>query len=282
MKAAELYTLAISFRKDNSRFFFARGNCFKMLGEFQRSFYDFTAAIRLDETNAQYYCSRGIILRKSDRPAEAIRDFESAIKIDSSNGTFFFNRALVYEGLGELHNAIEDYGASIKRSKNAFRSLYNRGNTYRSLGRMEESIADLARAVDIEPKNAAGHNNLGLSYVFFTSSDVMSLILFRRLTNNLERTRTFPQCQAYSLPITISNLLRYLRIRSHNLQFGCFFQSFMRTTKSATSRYATMKSRLIVFRTRSSSSLQGPLSTTIEALPFIILVIVFKPLMTSI
>ena len=84
-------------------------------------------------------------------------------KIDSANGNFFFNRALVYDGLGELNKAIEDYTSSIKRSKNAFRSLYNRGNTYRSLGKMEESIADLNQAVEIDPKNAAGHNNLGLS-----------------------------------------------------------------------------------------------------------------------
>ena len=63
-EAAESYTVAISLRPANPKYYFARANCFRAMGEYQRGFFDYSAAIQLDNECATYYGNRGICLRK--------------------------------------------------------------------------------------------------------------------------------------------------------------------------------------------------------------------------
>jgi len=162
--AAESYTVAISLRPNNPKYYFARGNCFRTMLEFQRAFFDFSAAIRLDSTCASYYGNRGVCLRKLNQPTEAIQDFTTALKLAPADGNNYFNRALTYYEMGSVEEAIRDYTHAAKDFKYAFRAYYNRGNCYRKMGQLDDSIADLVKAVEIESSNAAGHNNLGLSH----------------------------------------------------------------------------------------------------------------------
>ena len=78
LAAAEQLTVAISLHAENPRFFSARGNCFKIAGELQRAFFDFSSAIRLDNSNASFFCSRGLTLRRLKRTRDAVSDLTRA------------------------------------------------------------------------------------------------------------------------------------------------------------------------------------------------------------
>ena len=172
-EAADLYTVAISLRPDNARYFFARGNAFKAMAEYQRAFFDFSSAIRL-EAAAVYFCNRGMTLRKLGRLRESLLDYDRAIDLDRDNGNYYFNRALVYYEMEQYEDAVRDYGVAIADKKHTFRALYNRGNCYRRLGDLEASLADLQAACSMEEKNASAHNNLGLS--FFEAGKYMNAV----------------------------------------------------------------------------------------------------------
>ena len=161
--AAESYSVAISLRPNNPKYYYARGNTFSKMGEMQRAFFDYSASIRLDAQCAQYYTARGTALRKLGQSAEAIHDYTMALKLDPSNGNNYFNRALVFYETGAVERAIADYTLAAEDERYSFRAYYNRGNCYRKMGCIDDSIADLKRAVDLDPTNPAGHNNLGLS-----------------------------------------------------------------------------------------------------------------------
>jgi hypothetical protein len=55
VKAAENFTLAIGLQANVARYYFARGNCFRCMKEYQRCVFDYSMAIRADDHVAVYY-----------------------------------------------------------------------------------------------------------------------------------------------------------------------------------------------------------------------------------
>ena len=54
-KAADNFTLAIGLQANVARYYFARGNCFRCLKEYQRCIFDYSMAIRADDNTAVYF-----------------------------------------------------------------------------------------------------------------------------------------------------------------------------------------------------------------------------------
>ena len=161
--AAESFTLAIEMRPSNARYYFARANCYRSMGEYRKSYLDYTAAVRIDENVALYFANRALVLRRMRRPAEAYEDYTRALLIDQNNGNYSFNRAVTLYELKRYDEAARDYTKAIRENKHVFRAYYNRGNCYRRMGELSESTADLRKAVTLEPRNPSAHNNLGLT-----------------------------------------------------------------------------------------------------------------------
>ena len=155
---AELYSSAIELRPSNDRYYFARGNCFRTMGEYQKSFRLFcrTASAR----------GRPCTMRPRSRcescPAQRnSRTGNRALELDPKNGNFLAEQQR--HDSGKYTEAVRDYTSAIRDHKHVYKAYYNRGNCYRKMGRMEDSLSDMRKAVDIEPRNPAGHNNLGLT-----------------------------------------------------------------------------------------------------------------------
>jgi tetratricopeptide (TPR) repeat protein len=163
-EALEAYTMAITLKGSNARYYFARGNTYRVMGENKKAILDYSSAIRLDSGTALYYSNRGQCYRKVGKPTVALGDFEAALALEPGNGTFFFHRGMALYDAGRYNDALKDFTTAIKDRKQTYRAHYNRGNCYRRLLRMDESIDDLNKAIDLEPRNPSGHNNLGLSY----------------------------------------------------------------------------------------------------------------------
>lgn len=59
-EAIVAFTHAIELRPACARYYFARGNCFLKLEEYQRCLFDYSLAIRIDPQNPVYYGLCGV------------------------------------------------------------------------------------------------------------------------------------------------------------------------------------------------------------------------------
>ncbi|GLD93872.1 hypothetical protein PINS_up002477 [Pythium insidiosum] len=139
-RAIELFSIAIAIRSDQPRFFFARGNAFRAINEFEFAAKDFTSAIALDDRAAVYYANRGACHRKLGQLVAALEDFTAAAEMDGKKGGHFFSRALVLLDAGLLKEAIVDFTKTLEDDsvgiRTEYRALQHRGNCYRKLGNL--------------------------------------------------------------------------------------------------------------------------------------------------
>lgn len=174
-RAIELLSLAIAVRSSQPRFFLARGNAFRAIGEFEPAALDYTSAIALDDRSPVYFANRGACYRKLGQPAAALEDLTAAIEMDARKGHHYFSRALVLfetgyfrEAVVDFTRALEDGGASGGGgpigTRIEYRALQTRGVCYRKLGNLPKCIDDLESAVRIDSRNPAGFSALAQAF----------------------------------------------------------------------------------------------------------------------
>ncbi|GMF12728.1 unnamed protein product [Phytophthora lilii] len=197
-RAIESFSLAIAIRPTQARFFLARGNAFRAIGELERAAKDYGSAISLDDRSALYYANRGACYRKLNQTAKALEDLTNAIELDGRKAPHYFNRALVLHDAGFYREAIIDFskaledgstaaaaaasaatnsaaasgGASTAPSGNGggigirveYRALQTRANCYRRLGHLPKCIEDLQAAIKLDPRNASAFSALALAH----------------------------------------------------------------------------------------------------------------------
>ncbi|CEG36792.1 Molecular co-chaperone STI1 [Plasmopara halstedii] len=167
LKAINCFSLAIATCSNQARFFFARGNTYRSIGDFECAAIDYGFAIMLDDRCALYYANRGACYRKLHQTAKALEDYSNAIKMDSRKAIHFFNRALVLhdaefyrEAIIDFTNALEDGSPAADPETNKSnsiptgnsngigvrlwcRALQIRANCFRRLGLLSKCIEDL-------------------------------------------------------------------------------------------------------------------------------------------
>ncbi|KAK1945134.1 TPR repeat-containing protein [Phytophthora citrophthora] len=192
-RAIESFSLAIAIRPTQARFFLARGNAFRSIGELERAAKDYGSAITLDDRTALYYANRGACYRKLNQSAKALEDLTNAIELDGRKAPHYFNRALVLHDAGFYREAIIDFskaledgstaanaasnsagasGANAAQTNNGggigirveYRALQTRANCYRRLGHLPKCIEDLQAAIKLDPRNASAFSALGLAH----------------------------------------------------------------------------------------------------------------------
>ncbi len=147
-----------------ARTYFLRATAHRSLGQLDQALADLNSAISLEPRAALYLSTRGQILRKLHLLKESLADQSAALALEPNNDLFVFNRALVLQDLDQLEAAVAEYdkvatGALVP----VFKVLWNRAGCCRRLGRLRESVEDLQRCIEIEPRNHAVFNALGLS-----------------------------------------------------------------------------------------------------------------------
>ncbi|KAJ0408024.1 hypothetical protein P43SY_000228 [Pythium insidiosum] len=196
-RAIELFSIAIAIRNDQPRFFFARGNAFRAINEFEFAAKDFTAAIALDDRAAVYYANRGACYRKLGQLVAALEDFTAAAEMDGKKGGHFFSRALVLLDAGLFREAIVDFTKTLEDDsvgiRTEYRALQHRGNCYRKLGNLQRCIEDLQAAIKLDSRNSTGFSSLAQAYL--DSGDLDHAI--EHFSNAIEFNNT--QASYYSL-----------------------------------------------------------------------------------
>eukprot|EP01013_Petalomonas_cantuscygni_P043131 TRINITY_DN7908_c0_g1_i1.p1 TRINITY_DN7908_c0_g1~~TRINITY_DN7908_c0_g1_i1.p1 ORF type:complete len:709 (+),score=196.39 TRINITY_DN7908_c0_g1_i1:82-2208(+) len=185
-KAAQKLTEAIRYRPAFARYFYARGNCYKFLGEYKRAIFDYTMAIQMDDNAAsaggrdgtvapatvvaRYYGNRGACFRHLGKLADSLNDFNRALELDPNNGVWYSQMGLTYYDAGQKERAVSCYTSAIERlsahggnERLAFKPRLQRGNTLRELGRCEEALVDVYAACQIDDHSSAVWNALGLT-----------------------------------------------------------------------------------------------------------------------
>ncbi len=95
------------------RYYSARGNAYRALGQYQRAFFDYSAAARIEPTNGLLFCHRAAVLRRLRRFREALEDVDRALDLEATNATFFFNKGLILFEMGDLEQAVSQFSAAI-------------------------------------------------------------------------------------------------------------------------------------------------------------------------
>ncbi|KAF4320128.1 hypothetical protein BBO99_00002459 [Phytophthora kernoviae] len=189
-RAIENFSLAIAIRATQPRFFLARGNAFRAIGELERAAKDYGASLALDDRSALYYANRGACYRKLNKTAKALEDLTNAIELDSRKAPHYFNRALVLYDAGFYREAIIDFSKALEDGSTAatgsntaassagtnappgggigirleYRALQTRAKCYRRLGHLPKCIEDLQTAIKLDSRNAPAFSALALAH----------------------------------------------------------------------------------------------------------------------
>jgi tetratricopeptide (TPR) repeat protein len=124
---------------------------FRLKGEYDLAFDDYSEAIRLNPNSANYYNNLGVIYRIKHDYDRAITNYDKAILLKRDYVAAYYNRALAYSDKGEYNKALADFGVVLQfNPRNAF-ALYARGLTYSKKGSAEAAKADIDAAATINP-----------------------------------------------------------------------------------------------------------------------------------
>ena len=106
----------------NSKAFYYRGQCYNLMGDFQRALYDFSVAIKISKERkeapdqiALNYNYAGVQHYELGQLDESLKHYDLALLNDKSVGYFWYNRGLVKSRLDRVKEAVEDYKEAITK-----------------------------------------------------------------------------------------------------------------------------------------------------------------------
>jgi tetratricopeptide (TPR) repeat protein len=131
-----------------------RGVAYRLKGEYDLAFNDYSEAIRLNPNSANHYNNRGIIYRHKHDYDRAIADYDEAIWLKRDFVAAYYNRALAYSDKGEYDKALTDFGLVVQFDPRNALALYARGLTFLKKGNADAANADIDAASTINPNIA--------------------------------------------------------------------------------------------------------------------------------
>ena len=123
------------------------------------------AILKTDPNNVKVFFMSGMISKEKGDTAKAISSFQKAIDLDQQNYDSFMQLGVLYEA---KHNplALQYYNGALKLNPRSEEALYGRGLYYQDHNDLDKAIQDYTSIIQINPKNAQAHFNLG--YIHYT------------------------------------------------------------------------------------------------------------------
>ena len=127
------------------------------------------AVLRIDPDNVKVFFMSGMIYKETGDTAKAISTFQKAIDLDDKNYDSYMQLGVLYEA---KHNklALQYYNGALKLNPRSEEALYGRGLYYQDHDDLDKAIQDYTSIVQMNPKNAHAHFNLG--YIHYNNLKV--------------------------------------------------------------------------------------------------------------
>jgi tetratricopeptide (TPR) repeat protein/serine/threonine protein kinase len=157
------YSKALALDPNFVEAWYNRGWVYNEVHQYEKAEADYTQAISRKPLNVDYLLARGIVrcdhLKQYDN---AIKDFTEAIRLKKDLADAWYDLGWAYTEQGKYENAVANFSQAIALAPNYFKARMNRGVIYCDhLRQYDKAIEDFSKSVEIEPKNAMAHYNLG-------------------------------------------------------------------------------------------------------------------------
>ena len=160
--AIKQFNTYMTFNTDNANAYYYRGDCYRMLGQYDKAIEDFNETIELGSCYCpdKAYSSRGESYRNLGQYENAINDFDKSIELYPNNVFAYSSRGETYRMLNETDKAINDLNAAIKLDANNSFAYGSRGVAYMQKGQKKQAISDLEKAVNLNSNYSWAVNQL--------------------------------------------------------------------------------------------------------------------------
>ncbi len=121
-------------------------------------------AVQLDPDNPIFHNALGVLLLDLRKPAEAEVEFQKAVGLDPNYAEAHHNLGLSFAEQGRYEQAIAAYrkALSLPVYPTPEVGYYNLGRAYAQVNKLREAEEALRTAIQLEPKLAAAHYQLGV------------------------------------------------------------------------------------------------------------------------
>jgi tetratricopeptide (TPR) repeat protein len=162
-EATKLFEQYIQRRPDNPWGHYMRGLSAWKSGDLVTSEESFETALRIDPKHMKSLVNLSRVLIEQKRYDDAIGKLTTAGEVDPESATVPRLMARAHSAKGEFEQAVDAYRHAIALDGSDAWSMNNLGMLYLERGFVEDALAYLAKAVQMNEKVAAFHNNLGMA-----------------------------------------------------------------------------------------------------------------------
>ncbi|MCK4821489.1 tetratricopeptide repeat protein, partial [bacterium] len=164
-KALWAYTKALELDPRYISAYHNRGNVWREIGDFDRSYNDFNKIIELDSNIIFAYIGRGNALSDKGKYLQAVQDYNSCLLINPNFAEAYHNRGYAWMELKKYDKAISDFEKALQL-KPQYTSVYiHRAIIWGKIGDYDRAISDETKAIQINPLSKIAYKNRGNSFL---------------------------------------------------------------------------------------------------------------------
>ncbi|MHC4971515.1 MAG: tetratricopeptide repeat protein [Planctomycetota bacterium] len=159
-KAIAAYREAIRLKDDYAEARTNLGFVLHRSGEVEDAIAEYREAIRLKPELAEAHSNLGAAFRQSGQVEDAIAEYREAIRLKPDYFEARYNLGLAFAAKGRLDEAIAAYREAIRLKPDYFEARYNLGLALATKGRLDEAIAAYREVIRLKPDHVRAHNAL--------------------------------------------------------------------------------------------------------------------------
>lgn len=212
--AIKNFTEAITLNPDSEYYYSRRGECYRMLGQFDKAIEDLDEAIRRNPQSDFAYASRGSAYWQKGQVDLVLRDLDEALRLNEKSAWAYLTRGGFHQQNGDCGKAVSDLTKAISLlPDNKYSQLeygyINRSYAHVCQNNVEKAISDLNYVLKINP-NSIEALDQRLSIYFqkkeFTNALADSLRLIKLNPKEAEKYY-FLRSQIYWQQMSFSNAI---------------------------------------------------------------------------
>jgi tetratricopeptide (TPR) repeat protein len=148
-EAIKNLSTAIAENQNRAEAYFARGLCYNLIKDYEKSTADFTSAENLGFKDIRLYTLRSFAFDQINDQNLALKDLNKALEIDPEfYPKNYYNRGALQVKLKNYRKALLDFNEYLKREKESI-GYFERGKLLLYLGKKNEACEDLKTSFNL-------------------------------------------------------------------------------------------------------------------------------------